>query len=182
MNQTELTFERLRELLNYDPATGEFTWKVAIGKKVRAGNVAGNINHKGYRIIVIEGRPHRAHRLAWLWMNGVWPKKNVDHINRVRDDNRITNLREATDSENQHNRLKQRDNTSGHKGVSWHARDKRWLARIGVSGKVVRLGRFQSVEEAAAAYVNAAIRLHPYGPEARRQPPSADKAAPTPAR
>lgn len=115
-NHPELTAERLRELLSYDPETGIFR-RVATRRQVKSGDIAGSDDGKGYWRIRVNGEKHRAHRLAWLYVNGAWPIDQLDHINGDKLDNRICNLREATNSENQQNRSLPKSNTSGRLGV-----------------------------------------------------------------
>ena len=105
----------IKVLLEYNPDTGELTWRISSGKAKRS-SVAGCVI-KGYRKIGIQGRYFPAHRLAWLIHHGVDPVSDLDHINGDRDDNRIANLRIATQSQNMHNRRADKDNTSGYKGV-----------------------------------------------------------------
>jgi hypothetical protein len=94
-----LTVERLRELLTYDPETGELRWRVT-RRRAAKGSLAGTLNRNGYRNIEVEQRCYKAHRLAWLYVTGEWPKETIDHINCKRDDNRWANLRQATTAEN----------------------------------------------------------------------------------
>jgi len=155
---SDLTAERLRELFNYDPETGVFRRRVTCSNR-RAGEVAGSFSH-GYLRIGIDGRDYLAHRLAWLHVHGVWPAGEVDHRNQTRDDNRIDNLREATHAQNGWNAGKRSHNASGFKGVSFDKRDRRWVAEIRHHGKRECLGYFDTPEEAHAAYVEAAHRLH----------------------
>ena len=158
-----LTQERLKELLDYDPETGVFTWKsIVFGSHMKVGSVAGSMYSNGYLRIKINGKDYRAHRLAWLYMYGCWPTNQIDHINRVRDDNRIANLREATNKENQWNRGKQKSSTSGFTGVSWHKKSGKWQSRIAVNKKVIQLGVFNTPEEAHAAYVRAKAEHHKF--------------------
>lgn len=165
MSET-LTADRLRELLAYDRETGAFTWKVARGRGVMVGDIAGYTHSGGYRYIGVCGRNHRAHRLAWLWVHGVWPAACLDHRNGVRSDNRIVNLREATIAENAQNRLQvASDNTSGHPGVSWRKDRCRWRAFIHLDGRQHHLGHYATAEEAAAAYLVAKAKLHPFATE-----------------
>jgi hypothetical protein len=161
---TKLNASRLREVLSYDPETGAFTWLVSTARHRRIGDVAGCVKD-GYRQIGIDGRRYRAHRLAWLWMTGEWPSAEIDHINGDPADNRIANLRPATSSQNKANARKRSRNTSGWKGVSWHARDRKWRAMIGVAGRQQHLGYFDCPAEAHAAYVRAAE--HHFGEFAR---------------
>lgn len=153
-----ITPERLREVLYYDPETGTFTWKVSYANGCKPGKVAGRI-HKGYRQICVDRRLYFAHRLAWLYQTGEWPKNQIDHINGVSSDNRFVNLREATNPQNQRNRPQLHRNTSGFKGVT-RLRSGRWQAQIGANRKKNYLGCFSTPEEAYAAYCDAAEKLH----------------------
>lgn len=150
---TELTAERLRELTTYSSETGLFRWRALTSKYSHAkiGDVAGWLNGDGYRDIQIDCKTYRAHRLAWLYVHGVWPSDQVDHINRDRTDNRIENLREASNTENQRNASKPYTNTSGHVGVAWHKYTQKWRAYIRHDGKNLHLGLFTELEDAVAA-------------------------------
>lgn len=150
---------RLNDLLTYNQSTGVFTWKLP-RRCIRAGSAAGTINHYGYVVIKIDGLTYKAHRLAWMWATGRFSDLEIDHINRIRSDNRLSNLREATSSQNKHNASMRTDNTSGLKGVSYSADRRKFVAQISVNGKNQNLGRFSTDQEAAAAYRNAALRLH----------------------
>lgn len=149
-----LTYARLRELLDYDPLTGEFRWRVRTNRsRAQIGALAGSA-HKGQRLdIRLDRREYRAARLAWLFMTSAWPENQVDHIDRNPFNNRWCNLREATPQENCRNRGRRHDNTSGVTGVRWHARKRRWRATIyGVDGrKETHLGYFISLKDAAIA-------------------------------
>jgi len=147
----ELTAEKLRELLHYDPETGIFTWKVRTSRSVKVGDVAGCPNGDGYLQVWIQSRLYKAHRLAWLYTYGEWPTDQIDHINRIRTDNRISNLREATNKQNHQNKSKPSNNTSGHPGVSWYKRDSKWKAKITHNQKHIHLGYFATIEEALSA-------------------------------
>lgn len=96
------------------------------------------------------------HRVAWAMHHGSWPKEQIDHINMARDDNRIANLRESTNGENKWNTLAQSNNSHGSKGVAWDAQKQRWVARIMVHGKRMKIGRYRTQQEAAEAYASAA--------------------------
>ena len=150
----KLTAERARELLNYNPVTGEFTWKVDKHPRGVAGAIAGHLDHNGYIVIGIDGRIYKAHRLAFLLMQGEWPTNHVDHKVGIRHDNRWEQIRPATRLQNCVNARIAKSNTSGVKGVHWHVH--KWQARITINGKRVSLGHFASKEEAAAAYQKAA--------------------------
>lgn len=154
-----LSAEGLRALLEYDPASGVFHWKIRPHRgRTLAGALAGSLNRDGYRVIMIKNRAYMAHRLAWLHVHGEWPRNEVDHANRIRSDNRIANLREATRTQNRANTTIRRNNTSGFKGVT--LLKKPWRARIKVNGKIIELGKFKTAEEAHAAYVAAAEKYH----------------------
>lgn len=158
----ELTADRLREILAYDPETGVFTWKVRTANCVRVGDVAGSFDDKGYIKIKIDGRMHKAHRLAWLYVHGVWPKSGIDHVNSVRDDNRSANLREATQAENMQNeRVSRSNNKTGFLGVA--PSYGKFQAQIWVGGKKMHIGTFDTPEEAHAAYLAAKREFHPFG-------------------
>jgi hypothetical protein len=157
-----LTQQLLKDLLHYDPDTGVFTNLVNRGKRALIGDQAGYLHPTGYVKIVINRKLYRAHRLAWLYMYGVWPKDQLDHINRIRDDNRINNLREASNSENLQNMSLTSRNTSGYKGVSWNKRECKWYARIYLNYKEIYLGYFTNLDDAVAARKQAEEQLHPY--------------------
>lgn len=155
-----ITQERLREVLDYDPETGAFTWLVSNSNRVRVGDHAGCICKKhGYRLIGIDGVVYRASRLAVLYMTGDLPSKTVDHRNLNRLDDRWENLREASRSENQFNRGAQLNNRTGLKGVSMTGSG-RYQSRIYVGGVVHRLGSYDTPEQAHAAYSAAAPKFH----------------------
>ncbi len=147
----ELTAEYLRSILNYEPATGIFTWKVGSANRVKAGNIAGCQNGHGYLRIKVQSRLYKAHRLAWLHVNGEWPKGQIDHINRNRSDNRIANLRDVSRKQNLQNAGKYSNNTSGHSGVYWCKQSSKWVAQIMHNQKQIYLGCFTAIEEALSA-------------------------------
>jgi hypothetical protein len=156
MSET-LTSEHLRKMLHYEPETGVFRWKVWGGNRARAGSVAGCLNRRGYRLIRIDGRMYLASRLAWLYQTGAWPvAAEMDHKNLNRADDRWSNVREATASQNQANILKKSSNTSGAKGVCWRKDSRKWQAQICTNGKRTYLGSFDTREAAAAVYAAAA--------------------------
>ena len=125
-----ISADELRRIFDYDPETGHFTWVVKTHPKVTIGKIAGRRDRKGYIEIKVHNRFYRAHRLAWLYVYGEWPRDQIDHINGVRDDNRISNLREATSAQNCSNKGMSKNNTSGFKGVSWYKPTSKWGARI----------------------------------------------------
>ncbi len=152
-----LTGSELETLFSYIPETGEFIRKTAIGG-FYPGTIAGSKNDQGYVKLRIHGHNISAHRLAWVWMSGKWPANEIDHINGVRDDNRIENLREATVTEQCRNVKKYSNNTSGYKGVNWSPQFKRWEARIRINGRLHLIGRFKDVGLAAEAYQQRAAK------------------------
>jgi hypothetical protein len=158
-----LTREILEEWLDYDSQTGIFTWKGKDGRSYlgRApGKEAGHFTKQGYRQIRYHGDLIFAHHLAWLWVYGELPTCIMDHVNCVRDDNRISNLRLATSAENARNTQIGMNNKSGYKGVSWSESKGKWRATITVDGRQKYLGNYDDPKEAYAAYCSAAPRLH----------------------
>jgi hypothetical protein len=153
----DLTAEQVRAILSYDPETGAFTWRAR--PSVRAGRRAGRVVPDGYVKIEHDGRSYFAHRLAWLYVYGDWPEAYVDHINGIRSDNRICNLRKANLSQNNAHRRGAECN-GGLRGASFHKSVGRWRARIRNGGKEIELGYFDTAEEAHAAYRNASLKLH----------------------
>lgn len=147
----ELTAEYLRSVLDYDQETGIFTWKVSTSTRVKVGDVAGSQNALGYLQIRVQSRLYLAHRLAWLHHFGEWPKDQLDHVNRIRTDNRLVNLRDVTNKQNHQNRSKSSNNTSGHPGVCWNKQRSKWGARIKHNHKQIHLGYFSILEEAISA-------------------------------
>ena len=156
MATKKLTIERLHQLLTYDPETGLFSWNALPGRGRihRAGLIsgAGQPSTGGYLTIRVDGHLHRAHRLAWYYVHGEWPA-TIDHINRVKTDNRLSNLRPANRLQQSWN-AKKSSRGSYPKGV-WKKRDK-FCAEIQVHGVKHRLGVFSTPEAAHAAYSEAA--------------------------
>ena len=155
-----ITPERLRALLHYDPETGIFVRRT---RKPRAvvGCLSGDT---GYLVIVLDRKQYYLHRLAWLYTHDRWPQGVTDHINRVRTDNRIANLREVTRGQNNQNSHRRKDNTSGHPGVTWFTRTAQWRAYIQVNGKVHSLGYFSDFDAAVAARKTAEAVHHTHRP------------------
>lgn len=151
------TPEQLRQLLRYEPETGKLFWlhRKADTQPQRtwnaryAGKVAGCLRPDGYIHVSIMGRVVFAHRVAWVLHYGAWPEGVIDHSNGIRADNRILNLRQVSPSENCRNMAMNRQNSSGHSGVSWHKGDKKWRAYVQVDGKHIHLGNFESKDAAA---------------------------------
>lgn len=157
-----ITATELRRILNYDPSTGAFTWRVKISDKVVIGRIAGVVATNGHRYITAYKKHMLASRLAWLYVTGKWPQHQIDHRNRIASDDRWENLREATQAQNQWNKEKAKPNRLGIKGVR---QDKRWpgasyYSQIIVNGQTHWLGTYKTKAEAAAAYRAAAAKFH----------------------
>lgn len=157
-SEKSLSHDKLLEILSYDGGTGLFTWKTSNSNRRRVGDVAGGNVSKGYIAICIDYNRFFAHRLAWFYVHGVWPQHEVDHINGIHNDNRISNIRATTVEQNRRNKRMSKNNTSGWKGVSRSR--KKWVAQIGVDNKHLHLGVFDTVEEAHQAYVAASKKYH----------------------
>lgn len=157
----KVTQLELKDSLLYDPETGLFTWKITSGSAI-CGEVAGGAGVDGYIRLGIRHKRYLAHRLAWLYMYGVWPKNEIDHVNGDRSDNRICNLREATHIENTQNIGKRPNNKSGYIGVHWHKLTSKWVAAIRTNGKQHHLGLFDTPELAYEAYLQAKRRIHKF--------------------
>lgn len=153
-----VTAEILRETLDYDPATGILTWRRS-GGGVAAGDAAQHVNPQGYVRVNIGGRIYQGHRLAWLHTYGVWPTGDLDHRDGCRTNNRIANLREATRSQNNANAKRNRNNSSGYKGVSLFKPTGRYMAYINAGGTRKYLGYFATAGDAHAAYCKAAADI-----------------------
>jgi HNH endonuclease/AP2 domain len=178
----DITADEARRLLDYDPETGELRWKArtpdmfmdgdqsaehvcARWNSLHAGKIAGQkMPSRAYLMVAIRPRVYRAHRLGWLIYYGRWPI-GVDHINGVPTDNRLCNLREATQSENGQNLTGRSER--GWRGVTWHEATAKWMSRIKIRGREEYLGLFDTAEQAHAAYLKAKKRLHTFQPVPR---------------
>jgi len=181
MTSQILAQETLKELLHYNPETGIFTWKKRsirwfTDKKYLdmwntrfAGEIAGTISPTSYRVIFLLDSPYQAHRLAFLYMTGELPPNETDHINGSKADNRWTNLRAATRSENMRNVSISKRNKSGKVGVCWYKATEQWHSRIQVHGETVHLGYFDEIEDAVAARAAAELK-YGYHPNHGRAP------------
>jgi len=152
-----LTAYRLRQLVSYDTDTGLFTCIVP-RKNRSVGDVETKIAGHGYIAFCVDGKQYTAHRLAWLYVNGEFPKGEIDHANGDKADNRMANLRLASRGQNAANTRLRCDNSIGLKGV--FKNKKRWSAQIQSNGRVFHLGTFDSPEEAHSAYCKAAAEIH----------------------
>lgn len=172
----ELTYAQVSEVLNADPKAGKLFWRtrplhlckdehqMKVWNKLYAEKEAlYSINSAGYKKGCIFYQQHLAHRVIWLLHTGEWPTATIDHINGVRTDNRIVNLREVTMTENLKNRARAGNNTSGFIGVHWSEKDKVWVASLTVARRYVHLGSFRTFGEAVASRMkaNAEYGFHP---------------------
>ncbi len=149
----------IRKILAYNADTGVFTWAIKTGKKPMVGAIAGSTTANGYTRIRIYKKLYLAHRLAWLYVYGRTPKAEIDHVNQIKSDNRISNLREASSAQNKQNRKTQLG-PSKYRGVTWLVANQKWRASIGHNYKNVYIGLFDTAEEASAAYCARAAELH----------------------
>lgn len=164
MASEDIDISFVKSLLSYDPFTGIIRWKVDRAGQRLAGTAAGNMRSR-YTFISINKKRVAAHRIAWAIYYSVWPTDVIDHVDGNGHNNRIFNLRQATQSQNLANQRLSKANTSGIKGVSWVPKKQKWQVGIKVNGKRIGLGYFVDKEEAGKAYAKAAI--HYFGDYAR---------------
>ena len=149
-----LTQDTLKSIFHYDPETGVFT-------RLIKNKISGTFDKTtGYIVVWCDKKLYLAHRLAFLYMTGSFPKNQIDHINGIRHDNRFVNIRPATNSENSINKSIHPKNTSGYKGVYLSSQDGKWKAKININCKQVHIGTFNSPIEANVAYIKKAKELH----------------------
>lgn len=159
MAKTNITAQRLRELLHYNPETGVFTNRVNRGNRGKAGEVTGTKRPGGYVMVGVEGRVYYAHRLAWMYMGGGWPEQDIDHIDGDPSNNRFTNLRDVSTTVNCQNMRRAKTNSrTGVLGVSRHR--KKYIVWICINKKRVYLGLYATEEAAAIAYIEQKRRHH----------------------
>lgn len=151
--------EDFRNTFDYNPETGELRWKVKAATNTRIGSLV-DCRSNGYILVRFRWRLYKAHRVIWLLHYGEWPVDQLDHINRVRHDNRIANLRLATNTQNNINKPKQANNTSGFKGVSWNKDCNKWQSHIRINKRSFYLGLFETKEEASEKYLSIAKSHH----------------------
>lgn len=149
---------KLENEVSYDPEKGVFQW-VRFGRGRRKTQI-GNLNTDGYVRLRVNGVNYPAHKVAWYLFYQEWPQKEIDHIDGVRSNNKISNLRLATRSQNCYNKTSSRNSTSKYKGVSWDSSRNKWITSISVNGRTKHLGRYDSEEEAYQNFVEAAKVLH----------------------
>jgi hypothetical protein len=159
--EERLPHERLLQVLEYEPETGNLRWRKVTSNRIKVGDIAGQEDRHGHLLINVDGTRYMAHRLVWFYCTGDWPKDEIDHINLIKDDNRIENLREATRAENCRNVARKRHNKSGFKGVVRHPQAKHlFMAQITIGGRPKYLGLFKTPEQAHEAYVKASEQHH----------------------
>lgn len=154
---SNMTQELLKTYLDYSPDTGLFTWKVQKSNIIKIGQVAGHVSSGGYVCIALNRKIYKAHRLAWLYVYGIWPKGEIDHINGQHSDNRLENLRDATKIENMRNMPMQKSNTSGVVGVNFSKKRGKWIARIATNDTRLYLGAYSVFEDACNARKRAEV-------------------------
>lgn len=151
----DLSHEELTRQLYYDPVQGTFIWKIS-KRKTKKGQIAGRKHPKGYIQITINDHTYMAHRLAWLYVYKSWPTKQIDHINENKKNNRINNLRDISQTNNQFNQSNpQKNNTSGYRGVSLHKLSGLYRVQVMCKRKQYHIGYFKNIEEAYKAYLEA---------------------------
>lgn len=155
-----LTERRLKQVLRYDPVTGDFWWLERISIRIVVGKKAGVLGSNGHRYIGIDGERFLASRLAWLYMTHRWPTLEIDHRDLDPSNDKWSNLRQATHLQNSYNRRRRLTSKSGLKGVSYISDSGRWFARITVNKVVHHLGCFNTPAAAHAAYRAAAKKMH----------------------
>lgn len=157
-----ITRTELISIMDYDPR-GFLVWKNPLARRNKKGQRVG-YDTNGYRQVSIKGKLYREHRLVWLFHYGNIPECDVDHINRIRNDNRIENLRLCTDGtlQNSQNRSLNVNNKSGVKGVYWNKNANKWHTRIGVNGKRINIGYYENIEDAKNARKEADKKYHPF--------------------
>ena len=153
-----ITQDELNKLFTYEPSTGNLIRKVGVNG-TQVGDVAGYKKTNGYVSITINSKKCMAHRLIWVLVHGsIDSKLQIDHINGVKDDNRLSNIRLVTQQENLKNKRIGKSNKSGAVGVSWYKKTLKWCAKINVNGKMRHLGYFTNKDEAIAARKAASIK------------------------
>ncbi|ABN47338.2 putative NHN endonuclease [Salmonella phage SETP3] len=150
----------IKDFLSYDPDTGIFKWVKHRCQTAKPGDVVTYKDRKGYILLGWNRVYYRAHRLAWWWVYGVMPTEQIDHINGIRDDNRICNLRLADEFQQNHNRKTPVTNTSGVKGVNWSKHHSAWCARVTFKGTRYQIGYFQNINDAEVSLREFREKLH----------------------
>ena len=151
--------DRLRELFDYSPETGELIRMTPTSNRGKFGEVAGFVGKNSYLYASVDGKTYPLHRLVWQW-HGKAPADFIDHIDRTRSNNRIENLRSATISQNLWNKGIGKNNTTGVKGVIWHKAKRKYRVRLGVNGKRMHIGDFDDLELAELVISEARAKYH----------------------
>lgn len=151
-----LTVDRIKELFDYDQVTGNLIWKVTKSPTAPSGSIAGSTNAKGHINLQIDKKMYAAHQIVFMLHHGMIPNE-IDHINGIKADNRIENLRPCTSSQNKGNIQLLSSNQSGYRGVSLNRQSGFYHAQIKIHGKQTYLGRFTDPHDAALAYNKAAL-------------------------
>lgn len=160
-----IILEELKTYLSYNQENGLFTWikKPALKNRANIGDIAGCVRKDGYVLIRLKNKLYLAHRLAWLYVFNEMPKYQIDHINGMKGDNRIINLRECNDMQNSQNIKKSKSNSKSELlGAQWNSAKNKWRSRININGKTLYLGYFDSAELASAAYIEAKRKYHEF--------------------
>jgi hypothetical protein len=146
--EKRLNPESLSDVLSYAPETGQLTWKAVVNRQRKdlIGKIAGQKHHSGYLCITFNGKEYAAHRVCFYLHHGRWPKNYIDHINGIRDDNRICNLRDVQRCINAQNQKEHREGKLW--GASWQKRNGNWMARFTHKGKQMRFGSYATEEQA----------------------------------
>jgi len=157
-----ITQEELKRIIHYNPETGVFTRLIAYARGMSVGSILGSPDKDGYLRIHIYGKTYKSHRLAFLYMTGSIPKNEIDHIDRIKSNNKWSNLRSASRKENAANQNKFKTNTSGYIGVRFdkkrHNSPKPWKVTIEVNGKKIHLGYYTTAKEGAIVFDLEAIK------------------------
>lgn len=154
----DIAQELVVSLFNYNPLSGILSWKVD-RRRVKAGDICGSPDTKGYLRVGINGRRYRVHTIIILFVYG-FISEQVDHFDMIEDNNRLSNLRPCTKNQNQHNKKTNRNNTSGFKNVYWNKSCNKWQVQVGLNGKDYNFGVFANIENAVKASISARIQLH----------------------
>lgn len=163
--RNDFSAEYLRDRLHYDEISGRFTWLRVNKYDINPGDLAGHAASNGYITIRVGRKNYLAHRLAWLYVHGVWPEFHIDHIDGEKSNNGIANLRECTASQNGQNKksyAKRQEKKSKHLGVSWDRKTQKWTAQITLKRKNYYLGRFHDEDLARDAYLKAKAEMHDF--------------------
>ena len=155
-----LTQSRLKEWFDYNPDTGVLTWRIKPSRGIKIGSQAGTPTSAGYIAFQISKKKMYAHRAIWAYVYGIWPPEEIDHINHIRNDNRLCNLRLANRLQNSHNTQKHAKNLSGYKGVAWHNRNKKWQVQMLFCNKSYYVGQFLNLQDAVQARFQMETKLY----------------------